>query len=110
MYPPPTCDTPFTALSKAIEYMHGPRFVYVVMADTDHGISACAMPTMAAAKATLQFMLDNNDDIQYAVRLRGIGHITADDYLNGVVTDEPGVMNWYSIDAQEVDFSVGGDQ
>lgn len=108
-YPSSICDTPYDALRKAVEYMQGPRMVYVVIADTDYGTSVSVKPTMAAAKAALQVMLDNNDDIRDAAASCGIEKITADAYLNGAISDAPGLMDWYGIEAQEVDFLAGGE-
>ena len=94
--------TPFEELSRAMEYMRGPRTVYVVMSDTEYGMSVSINFTMQEAKACLQGLLDGNDDIQYAAKASDIDHLTAEAYLDGALSDAPLLTDWYYIVVEEV--------
>ena len=81
--------------------------VYILVGNTEFGITTYAYSTQDKAIAALQKSLDDDADIQYIVRAHSLPSLTATDYLEYGLDDYGGCESAYWINEAEIDSEDG---
>lgn len=102
----PMQDTPFEALQKAFRYMNGESLVHALIADTHYGPKVSLYSNRELAMKALQHALDHNASIQSLAENRGIKPLTAEAYLQGVLSDVTYPIDEYIIRTRVVNESI----
>lgn len=82
--------------------------VYILIGDTEYGITTYVYSTREKAMDALQEALNDDRDIQYVIKAHNLPHLTAEDYLERGLDDYGGCENAYWINELEID-AVDGD-
>ncbi len=81
--------------------------VFILVGDTEYGITTYAYSARDKAMLALQESLDNDRDIQYIVREHNLPHLTAEDYLERGLDEYGGCESAYWINELDIDAARG---
>lgn len=81
--------------------------VFVLVGDTEYGITTHVYSTREKALSALQQSLDGDADIQYVVMAHSLPSLTAADYLEHGLDDYGGCESAYWINEVEIDSEDG---